>query len=69
MCNFYLEKLAYANTLNISWPYQLNKPEYKKGEWYLGVNFRGVNMPKDQPHGYLSAIDDYGRLLSAIVLV
>ncbi|MDZ4360529.1 MAG: PQQ-dependent dehydrogenase, methanol/ethanol family, partial [Variovorax sp.] len=27
--------LAYANTLNISWPYQLNKPEYKKGEWYL----------------------------------
>ncbi|MES2992569.1 MAG: PQQ-dependent dehydrogenase, methanol/ethanol family [Pseudomonadota bacterium] len=50
-------RLAYANTLNISWPYQLNKPEYKQGEWYLGVNFRGVNMPKDQPHGYLSAID------------
>ena len=50
-------KLAYANTLNISWPYQLNKPEYKKGEWYLGVNFRGVTMPKNEPHGYLSAID------------
>jgi len=49
--------LAYANTLNISWPYQLAKPEYKKGEWYLGVNFRGVNMPKDEPHGFLSAID------------
>jgi len=49
--------LAYANTLNISWPYQLTKPEYKRGEWYLGVNFRGVSMPKDQPHGYLSAID------------
>lgn len=49
--------LAYANTLNLSWPYQLAKPEYKKGEWYLGVNFRGVNMPKDAPHGYLSAID------------
>jgi len=49
--------LAYANTLNISWPYQLAKPEYKKGEWYLGVNFRGVNMPKDAPHGYLSAMD------------
>ncbi len=49
--------LAYANTLNISWPYQLAKPEYKRGEWYLGVNFRGVSMPKDQPHGYLSAID------------
>ena len=50
-------KLAYANTLNISWPYQIAKPEYKQGEWYLGINFRGVNMPKDQPHGYLSAID------------
>ena len=49
--------LAYANTLNISWPYQLAKPEYKKGEWYLGVNFRGVTMPKNEPHGYLSAID------------
>ncbi len=50
-------QLAYANTLNISWPYQLAKPEYKQGEWYLGINFRGVNMPKDQPHGYLSALD------------
>lgn len=49
--------LAYANTLNISWPYQFAKPEYKRGEWYLGVNFRGVTMPKDAPHGYLSAID------------
>jgi alcohol dehydrogenase (cytochrome c) len=49
--------LAYANTLNIAWPYQLAKPEYKRGEWYLGINFRGVTMPKDQPHGYLSAID------------
>ena len=49
--------LAYANTLNISWPYQFAKPEYKQGEWYLGVNFRGVNMPKNEPHGYLSAID------------
>lgn len=49
--------LAYANTLNMAWPYQLAKPEYKRGEWYLGVNFRGVSMPKDQPHGHLSAID------------
>lgn len=49
--------LAYGNTFNMSWPYQLAKPEYKQGEWYLGINFRGVNMPKDEPHGYLSAID------------
>ena len=50
-------RLAYANTLNISWPYQIAKPEYKQGEWYLGVNFRGVTLPKNEPHGYLSAID------------
>ena len=49
--------LAYANTLNISWPYQLAKPEYKKGEWYLGINFRGVTLPKNEPHGFLSAIN------------
>ena len=49
--------LAYANTLNISWPYVFAKPEYKRGEWYLGVNFRGVTMPKNEPHGYLSALD------------
>jgi alcohol dehydrogenase (cytochrome c) len=49
--------LAYANTLNMSWPYQLAKQDYKKGEWYLGINMRGVTMPKDEPHGYLSAID------------
>lgn len=49
--------LAYANTLEVSWPYQMVKPEYKKGEWYLGVNFRGVNLPKGVTHGHLSAID------------
>ena len=49
--------LAYANTLNMSFPYQIAKPEYKRGEWYLGINYRGLTMPKDEPHGYLSAID------------
>ncbi len=49
--------LAYGNTFNLSWPYKLAKPEYKQGEWYLGIDFRGVTMPKDEPHGYLSAID------------
>lgn len=49
--------LAYANTLNISWPYTFAKPEYKRGEWYLGMDFKGVDFPKDQPNGYLSAID------------
>ena len=49
--------LAYGNTFNLSWMYKIAKPEYKQGEWYLGIDFRGVNMPKDEPHGYLSAID------------
>jgi alcohol dehydrogenase (cytochrome c) len=49
--------LAYANTLNLSWPYQIAKQDYKKGEWYLGINMRGVIFGKDEPHGYLSAID------------
>jgi alcohol dehydrogenase (cytochrome c) len=49
--------LAYANTLNMSWPYQIAKQDYKRGEWYLGIDFKGVTMPKDEPHGYLSAID------------
>lgn len=49
--------LAYANTLNLSWPYKIVKPEYKRGEWYVGVDLRGVNFTKGQTHGYLSAID------------
>ena len=45
-------KLAYANTMNLGFPFQLTKPEYKKGEWYLGVNFRGFTFPKNEPYGY-----------------
>ncbi len=50
-------KLAYANTLNLSFPYQIVKPEYKQGEWYTGVEMNGAYFPKDQPYGYLSAIE------------
>jgi alcohol dehydrogenase (cytochrome c) len=49
--------LAYANIFNMSWPYKLAKPEYKQGEWYLGIDFRGVSMPKDEPHGYFAALN------------
>ncbi len=49
--------LAYANTLNMSWPYKLAKQDYKRGEWWLGIDFKGVTMPKNEPTGYLSAID------------
>lgn len=50
-------KLAYANTLNLGFPYQLAKPEYKKGEWFLGMNFRGFTFPDKEPYGYLKALD------------
>ena len=50
-------KLAYANTLNFGFPYQQAKPEYKKGEWYIAMNFRGFTFPKNEPHGHLKAID------------
>ncbi len=49
--------LAYANTLNMSWPYKIAKQDYKRGEWYLGIDFKGVTMPKNEPHGYLMAMD------------
>lgn len=49
--------LVYANTLNVSFPYKLAKPDYKQGEWYLGAELTGFNLPKDEPRGYLKAID------------
>jgi alcohol dehydrogenase (cytochrome c) len=49
--------LAYANTLNFGMPYKIVPPEYKKGEWYLGVELTGWAWPKNEPRGYLRAID------------
>jgi alcohol dehydrogenase (cytochrome c) len=49
--------LAYANTMNFGWKYKAVKPEYKQGQWYLGVDIGGWVEPKDGNRGYLSAID------------
>ncbi len=51
--------LAYANTLNWGMPYKLTAPEYKQGQWYLGIDFTGVTWPKGEQgaRGYLKAID------------
>lgn len=48
--------LAYANTLNFGMPYKNLAPEYKQGEWYLGVEFTGVTPPGPSS-GSLQAID------------
>ena len=48
--------LAYANTLNIGMPYKLLTPEFKQGEWFLGIEFTGFTPPQG-PRGSLQAID------------
>jgi alcohol dehydrogenase (cytochrome c) len=48
--------LAYANTLNIGMPYKLLTPEYKQGEWFLGIEFTGFTFPQGS-RGSLQAID------------
>ena len=48
--------LAYANTLNIGMPYKLLTPEYKQGEWFLGIEFTGFTPPQGS-RGSLQAID------------
>jgi len=48
--------LAYANTLDFGMPYKLLTPEYKQGEWFLGVEFTGVT-PAKGVRGSLQAID------------
>jgi alcohol dehydrogenase (cytochrome c) len=48
--------LAYANTLNTGMPYKLLTPEYKQGEWFLGIEFTGFAYPQG-PRGSLQAID------------
>ncbi len=48
--------LAYANTLDFGMPYKLLQPEFKQGEWFLGVEFTGVT-PAKGVRGSLQAIN------------
>jgi alcohol dehydrogenase (cytochrome c) len=49
--------LVYANTLNFGMEYSTNKPEYKLGEWYMGVEFSPAPPKDGSAMGYLMAID------------
>ena len=50
--------LAYANTLNMSWPYKIAKPGLQEGRVVPRHRpYAACTMPKDEPHGYLKAID------------
>lgn len=49
--------LVYANTLNFGWRYKTVRQQYKKGEWYLGVDIGGWVEPADGQRGYLVALD------------
>ncbi len=48
---------VYANTMNFGWKYKTVKPEYKQGEWYLGVDIGGFVEPEDGNRGALVALD------------
>ena len=48
---------AYANTLNIGGRYKALPPEYKAGEWYVGMDLSDPWEWPDGPRGYLKAID------------
>jgi alcohol dehydrogenase (cytochrome c) len=48
--------LVYANVINAGMPYQVQKPDYKPEQFYLGIDFTGFTYPKG-PRGYLEAID------------
>ncbi|MEY4729251.1 MAG: hypothetical protein RL020_409 [Pseudomonadota bacterium] len=48
--------MVYANTINAGMPYKTVAPEYKQGELFLAIDFKGFAYP-DGPRGYFKAID------------
>jgi alcohol dehydrogenase (cytochrome c) len=48
--------LVYANVINAGIPYKTVAPEYKQGELFLAIDFKGFAYP-DGPRGYFKAID------------
>jgi len=49
--------LAFANTLNMGFPYKNVKQDYTKNVFYIGMEFVGFTYPQDGKRGYLKAID------------
>ncbi|KNZ32640.1 MAG: quinonprotein alcohol dehydrogenase [Methylibium sp. NZG] len=50
-------KLVYMNTLNLGMKVKYQKPEYKQGAWYLGLELGGWADPADGNRGALVAWD------------
>ena len=50
-------KLVYMNTLNMGMKVKYQKPEYKQGAWYLGLDLGGWAEPADGNRGALVAWD------------
>ncbi len=50
-------KLVYMNTLNMGMKVKYQKPEYKQGAWYLGLDLGGWADPADGNRGALVAWD------------
>ena len=48
---------VFANTLNIGMQYRTVEQEWKRGQFYVGLDFTGFTYAADQPRGYLKALD------------
>lgn len=52
-----MRKVVYLNTLNMGMKVKYQKPEYKQGAWYLGLDLGGWADPEDGMRGALVAWD------------
>jgi alcohol dehydrogenase (cytochrome c) len=48
---------AFVNTLNFGMAYRTVEQEWKRGTFYIGMDFTGFVFDSKQPRGYLQAID------------
>ena len=48
---------VFANTLNFGMSYRLVEQEWKRGQFYIGMDFTGFSYDSKQPRGYLKAMD------------
>lgn len=52
-----VRRVAYMNTINVGMKVKYQKPEYKQGAWYLGLDLGGFLSPEDGMRGALVAWD------------
>jgi alcohol dehydrogenase (cytochrome c) len=48
---------VFANTLNIGMQYRTVEQEWKRGQFYVGLDFTGFTYDANQPRGHLKALD------------